>query len=147
MKALLCGLVLLLGVSFGAGAAEPVFILVTTETKWNDGAVSPVGYVELVISETTAGYTVISEGKNYVIPKANAKPISGSEAAVALLLERERLQTELVASDRAAVTAARPTQYNGRPLPRNWIDPRQADQNFFNQQFIDELRRIRNSRP
>jgi len=34
-----------------------------------------------------------------------------------------------------------PTQYNGRPLPRNWIDPKQADTNYFLQQLQNKLNR------
>jgi hypothetical protein len=45
-------------------------------------------------------------------------------------------------SSSSTVTASRQTQYNGRHLPRGWIDPRQADQNFHMQQQTNELNRI-----
>lgn len=44
--------------------------------------------------------------------------------------------------DRLLHAAKRPTQYNGQPLPDNWIDPKQADANFFNQQLLNQLRAI-----
>lgn len=61
------------------------------------------------------------------------------------LAARERaLSEEAQARAQAdAARAGRPTQYNGRPLPRNWIDPRQADANFHQQQQNAELGRIR----
>ncbi len=43
-------------------------------------------------------------------------------------------------SRKSSSTASRPTQYNGRPLPPNWIDPKQADTNFFLQQLQNQRR-------
>ena len=157
MKTLLLAVVLC-GLSFGeVRADEPSFIIVTVETLW--GALkSSVGEVERVWSVTPDGYVIAgSDRKSYIVPKANARPITAGEAAVALLAQRDSMNAELYAMDaeletKDAKIAAlqgkrptvasepRPTQYNGRPLPPNWIDPKQADQNFYNQQLLNQQR-------
>lgn len=42
-----------------------------------------------------------------------------------------------------AELAQRPKQYNGQPLPANWIDPQQADFNFFMQQLQRQLQQLK----
>lgn len=159
-------------------AAQPSFIIITTKTEWPDGTVSPVGEVEMCDSENVKGYIVTVNGKIYGVPKANARPISAADAALALLRLRAALGAQVAALDAqiaaaklAAVNAqaaaaklaaappaaappaavppfgkqaqaARPTQYNGRPLPLNWIDPKEADARFFEQQRAQRMNAI-----
>ena len=53
--------------------------------------------------------------------------------------EQTRQALELIKTLQNGGSEQRPTQYNGRPLPRNWIDPKQADTNFFLQQLQNRL--------
>jgi hypothetical protein len=131
----------------GAVAAEPLkLILVTVETTWNDGAVvSAVGDVEQVLYEGAAGYTVASgDGTKYVVPRGNARTVSSEEAAIALLAQRDRLYAQLSNALAAAASAKNPapTQYSGRPLPRTWIDPKQADQNWNAERLLRQQREL-----
>jgi len=100
----------------------------------------------------------VRQRQKYPLPKANAQIISAEDAALRVIQFRQQLYKEisqinrdLDAAERLVAAAAggaaqnqRPTQYNGRPLPRNWIDPKQADANFFRAQQNAELQRMRN---
>lgn len=57
------------------------------------------------------------------------------------LYRRDAQFRDAYEQQRNSPAQTRPTQYNGRPLPRNWIDPKQADDNFRAQQLRDELAR------
>ena len=140
MKTPLLALVLC-GLSLGTLlAADPSFIVVTTETTWSGGLVSSAGDVEQIVSENADGFVISTFGRNYVVPKANARRISTAEAAVALIAQRQQLYVEIQTLEaRPAAGASGPTQYNGRPLPRNWIDPKQADANFHAQQLQNSI--------
>lgn len=145
MKTALLSLLAVMALGLSAVAEDLKFIMMTVATEWDDGAASPVGFVEQVVSETPEGYVVAGNGRKYVVPKTSAIVVSPAQAAVALLAERQKLYAQLDAAVPPSAqpqAPARSAQYNGRPLPRNWIDPKQADQNFYNQQIVNELRRI-----
>lgn len=143
MKALLVAIFAVLSIG-PLSAAEPKFIIVTAATDWKDGLSCEVGEVERVVGESPQFYTILSSrGKSYELPRANAREVSAAEAATALLAQRTQLYAEidaLSASQRVA-SDPRPRQYNGRPLPRNWIDPKQADANFNAQQLQQSIDR------
>ena len=69
---------------------------------------------------------------------------AASQQQSAQTVEQAKQQLELLQmlqNLKAGRSSQGPTQYNGRPLPRNWIDPKQADTNFFLQQLQNQLRR------
>jgi hypothetical protein len=65
--------------------------------------------------------------------------------AAALQTERNSYRARVAATNAqsAANRVPGPTQRDGRPLPRNWIDPNQADANFHAEQIEREARRLR----
>lgn len=122
-------------------AGDPSFIIITKQTVWQDGLFCALGEVEQVLGETGVSYLISSaKGKQYAVPKTNARIIAAADAVLALLAQREALCAQIEASEPAQ--PARPTQYNGRPLPPNWIDPKQADANFFAQQQLKQQRAL-----
>ncbi len=152
MKAILA-VILFCGLSFTHLRADaPSFIITTAATTWADGASEPAGEVELLVAETPEGFTILCAGTKYTIPRANARRLGGDEAAMALLAQRQNLYVQLDAASTAqpGTQPARPTQYSGRKLPRNWIPPEQADANFAAEQLrkqaarqADEVERLR----
>jgi hypothetical protein len=149
-KTLLSSVVAFVFANAAMASGESQFILVTVKTVWNDGMASQAGEIEKVVTQSADSYVVEAAGKLYEVPIANAAPVSPEQAATALLNQRTELYAEmhkaigLIKQYRAQVVQTdaprplpRPTQYNGQPLPPNWIDPKQADLNF----RLDEIER------
>lgn len=75
---------------------QPRFIQITQEVSWPDGLGSEVGEVELVLEFTEAGYVIWHEsGKRYSVPKTHAKEITSDAAALALIIQRQQLYSDL----------------------------------------------------
>lgn len=79
--------------------AEPapmVFVVVTKETKWQDGLTSAVGEVEIVLATDAQNYHVWSDnGKRYPLPKTNAQVITAEDAALRVIQFRQELYKEI----------------------------------------------------
>ena len=125
--------------------------MILDDTVWPDKKVASFGSVVLVKQSggdtLTVQLTPQDQGRQ--IPKYRVMMLLEWQAN-ALMDANKRSANE---ANRQLPTqdTSRPTQYNGRPLPRNWIDPKQADQNFYNQQLLQqqqanqaEMRRLQN---
>jgi len=144
MKALLgFAVTLCLFIGSTGFAAEPEkFVIVTKAFRWNDGAESNVGRIEGVVAETPASFVLWApDGTKYEIPRENVREISATEAARLLLARFQQAEAQFDAAKSVAQNQSTPTQNNGRPLPKNWIDPKQADANFQAEQTRRELNR------
>ena len=126
----------------------------STDSTWRIDVGEVYKFVRYMSSNEFQGSSLPGRDQAYVVAQVDDVQVVAPAEVFAAIPRKDAVTaaikygsevTEYRQSEKAdraeatAIAASRPTQYNGRPLPRNWIDPKQADANFNAQQLKSSI--------